>query len=145
MKYLSKTLFLLALGFLFVGCQNNPTPPINPNWPITVDTSLQNKVTVVNVASRKRSDNLSEVQFILKNRLPHTSIDALYLVQWFDGNGFKIKSITDTFMKIHLGPDEEKIFNMISISPKAHTYKISIVDYEKNKKRIPHDNNQNNN
>lgn len=145
MKYLSKTIFVLVLGLLFVGCQNTPTPPINPSWPITVDTTLQNKITVVNVATRTRNDDMSEVQFILKNRLPHSDIDALYQIQWFDADGFKIKSITDTFMKIHLGPDEEKIFNMISTSPKAKIYKISIVDYDKNKKRIPHDNNQNNN
>lgn len=145
MKYLSKIVFVLAFGFLLMGCQNNPPAPINPNWPIRVDKTLQDKITVVNVASRNRADKLSQVQFILKNRLPHTSVDALYQVQWFDADGFKIKSITDTFMKIHLGPDAEKTFDAISTSPKAKIYKIIIVDYEKNKKRIPNDNLQNNN
>lgn len=140
MKYLFKSIIILACSFIFIGCQDSATPPINPMWPVSLDTTLHSKITVLNVASRQRSDGLTEVQLALKNRLPHSDVDALYQIQWFDENGFKIKSITDTFMKIHLGPDEEKIFNIISTSPKVLTYKISIVDYNENKKRIPHDN-----
>ena len=145
MRYLSKVILFLAFSFLFIGCQESPMPPTYNNWPITVDTTLQSKVLVVNVADRQRGDGLSEVQFILKNRQPHSDLNALYQVRWFDSNGFLIKSITDTFMKIDLGPDEEKIFTMISPSPKALRYEISIIDYDKNKKRIPNDNLQNNN
>jgi len=145
MKYLFKTLLLVAFSFLFIGCQESPMTPAYSNWPVTVDTTLKSKILVVNVADRQRSDGLSEVQFTLKNRQPHSDLNALYQVRWFDSNGFWIKSITDTFMKIDLGPDEEKIFSTISTSPKASTYKISIIDYDKNKKRIPNDNLQNSN
>ena len=135
MKYLFKTLLLVTFSFLFIGCQETPIPPIYNNWPITVDATLQSKILVVNVADRQRGDGLLEVQFTLKNREPHSDLNALYQVRWFDSNGFWIKSITDTFMKIDLGPGEEKIFTMISPSPKALTYKISIIDYDKNKKK----------
>ncbi len=145
MKYLSKTLLFLAFSFLFLGCQESPMPTAYNNWPVSVDATLNSKILVVNVADRQRNDGLTEVQFTLKNRQPHSDLNALYQVRWFDNNGFWIKSVTDTFMKIDLGPDEEKIFSMIATSPKAVTYKISIIDYDKNKRRIPHENVQNNN
>lgn len=88
---------------------------------------------------------MSETQFILRNRLSGENVDAFYQVQWFDADGFKIKSITDTFMKIRLRPDEEKIFNVIAISPKAKIYKIIVIDYEKNKKRVSNENIEGNN
>jgi len=144
MRYLSKLLLIVLFSLVFMGCQPEPTP-MNPNWPVVLDETLIGKIMVVNSISRKRADNLSEVQFTLKNRLPHSSIDALYQVNWFDKNGFRIKSITDTFMKIHLRPSEEKVYSIISTSQKVLTYKIVIVDYEKNKKRIPNDNIQNDN
>ncbi len=144
MKYLSKIVLVSLLGLMFLGCQKQPIPSYN-NWPITIDSSLSSSIEIVNSISRKRADSLSEVQFTLKNRLSHTSIDALYQIQWFDADGFVIKSITDTFMKIHLPPYEERVFSVISSSPKVVTYKIYIVDYEKNKKRIPNDHIHNNN
>jgi len=144
MKYLSKIVLVSLMGLMFLGCQEQPVP-MQTNWPITIDKGLEYKIAVINSISRKRSDNLSEVQFILKNRLPHSSVNALYQINWFDVDGFRIKSITDTFMKIDLGPAQEKIFSVISVSPKAYSYKIAIVDYDKNKKRVPNDNIQNDN
>jgi len=137
MKYLFNSLILIFAVSIFSGCQNSPTVVVNHNWPVVIETSLQGKMIVTNSVSRKRSDSLSEVQFSLKNLQLHSDIDALYKIRWFDRDGFMIKSITDTFMKIHLGPDEEKIFSVISISPKVLTYKVTILDYDENKKRIP--------
>ena len=144
MKYLSKIVLISLLGLMFLGCQKQPVASY-VNTHITVDKSLSNQIIVVSSISRKRVDSLLEVQFTLKNRLSHTSFDALYQIQWFDKDGFVIKSITDTFMPIHLPPLEEKVLSIISSSPKASTYKIVIVDYEKNKKRIPSENNENDN
>jgi len=144
MKYLFKILLIPIVGLILMGCGEQPMP-MPANWPITIDKSLQSKIIILDSASRKRSDNLSEVQFTVKNTMPHSDIEALYQVQWFDKDGFKIKSITDTFMKISLGANEDKTFSVISTSPKVLTYKIKIVDYDENKKRIPNENTQNNN
>ena len=129
---------------MFLGCQKQPVASY-VNTHVTIDKSLTNQIVVVNSISRKRVDSLLEVQFTLKNRLAHTSFDALYQIQWFDKDGFVIKSITDTFMPIHLPPLEEKVISLISSSPKALTYKVVIVDYEKNKKRVPNENIKNDN
>ena len=145
MKYLFNSLILIFAVSIFSGCQNSPAVVVNHNWPVVIERSLQGKMIVTNSVSRKRSDSLSEVQFSLKNLQLHSDMDALYKIRWFDRDGFMIKSITDTFMKIHLGPNEEKTFSIISTSPKVLTYKITIVDYDENKKRIPHEDiNENN-
>jgi len=146
MKYLFSLLLSLSAIAIFSGCaQTEPAVPSKSGWPIVVDSSINHKIMVTNSISRQRSDGLSEIQFSLKNRLPHTSIDALYQAQWFDRDGFRIKSITDTFAKIHLGPSDEKTFSLISTSTKAVTYKIIIVDYEKNKQRTTNEDTQNSN
>ena len=146
MKYLFKIFLIPIVGLVFMGCQEQPAVMTMPiNWPITIDKSLENRIIILDSANRKRSDNLYEVQFTVKNRMPHSDIEALYQVQWFDKDGFKIKSITDTFMKISLGANEDKTFSMISTSPKVSTYKIKIVDYNENKKRTPDEDTQHNN
>jgi uncharacterized protein YcfL len=144
MRYLFKILLIPITLLVFMGCGEQPMP-MPANWPITIDKSLQDKIIVLNSVSRKRSDNLSEVQFSVKNTMLHRDLEALYQVQWFDKDGFRIKSITDTFMKISLGANEDKTFSVISTSPKVLTYKIKIVDYDENKKRTPDENTQNNN
>ena len=148
MKYLSKVVLISLLGLMFLGCQEQPVASY-VNSPIArainIDKSLADQIVVVNLISRKRVDSLLEVQLILKNRLAHTSLDALYQIKWFDKDGFVIKSITDTFMPIHLPPLEDKVLSLISSSSKASKYKIVIVDYEKNKKRIPSENIENDN
>ncbi len=140
MKYLFR-LFIFAIVVLAIsGCNETPVP-MNPNWPIVIDKSLQNEIKITNSTSRKREDGLAEVQFGVKNRSIETDLDFLYHVQWYDKEGFNIKSITDTFVPIHLGTSEEKILSVISTSPKVATYKIFIVDYDKNKKRINNETN----
>ena len=63
MKYLFKIVVVSLLGFMFLGCQEQPTPVYN-NWPITIDSSLSSQVTVVNSISRRRDDSLLEVQIL---------------------------------------------------------------------------------
>lgn len=141
MKYLFKLFLFAAISLVILGCNKTPTP-MYPNWPIVIDNSLQNKIEITNSISRQRRDGLAEVQFGIKNRLNENSLDFLYHVQWFDKDGFNIKSITDTFVPVHLGPGEEKTLSVIATSPKVVTYKIFIVDYDKNKERIKNETNQ---
>ncbi len=141
MKYLFRLFAFAVVALAISGCNEAPVP-MNPNWPIVIDNSLQNKIKITNSISRERKDGLAEVQFGVKNRLSETNLDFLYHVQWYDKEGFNIKSITDTFVPIHLGPSEEKVLSVIATSPKVVTYKIFIVDYEKNKKRVKNETNQ---
>jgi uncharacterized protein YcfL len=138
MKYLSKIILGLTVVIFFAGCQNTPLPA-HPNWPISIDNSLRNKIVATNSISKERVDGLAQVQFALKNLLPHTAVNALYQVQWFDKNGFKITSVTGGFHKIHLAPGESGIYNIVATSPNVRTYKINIVNYAKNKERIPNE------
>ncbi|WP_331775037.1 YcfL family protein [Sulfurospirillum sp. 1612] len=144
MKYLFKIVLIFIVGFTLFGCQKEPQP-MRGNWPITIDSSLQSSIKVLSCISRKRDDNLPEVQFTLKNRASDHDVDALFNVEWFNQDGFKIKSITDTFKKIHLGAEAEKTFRIISTSPKAKRYKIKIVDYDNNKQRSQHETIKNSN
>jgi len=128
MKYLSKIILGITAVIIFAGCQNTPVPA-HPNWPISIDNSLRNKIVVTSSISKERVDGLAQVQFALKNLLPHTAVNALYQVQWFDKNGFKITSVIGGFHKIHLAPGD----------PNVRTYKINIVNYAKNKERIPNE------
>lgn len=141
MKYLFKLIALAALIFAISGCNETPMPA-HPNWPIAIDKTLQNKIEITNLISRQNSNGLMEVQFGIRNSLQETSLDFLYHIEWFDKDGFNIKSITDTFIPVHLGAVEEKTFDIIATSPKAITYKIDIVDYDKNKERIKNETNQ---
>ena len=144
MKYLFKIVLFLLFSILLIGCQTEPIP-LKVDESIRIDKTLLNKIIVVDSINRVRNDNFLEVQFTLQNRLSHSNVDALYQIQWFDKDGFKIKSITDTFMRIHLAPDEEKTYSIIASSQKVLTYKIAIVDYDSSKKRVPNENIKNDN
>jgi len=145
MKYLSKFITSIFIVSIFMGCQTQPNIASDPYFPVVVESALKGELEVVNSISRQRDDGLLEVQFSLKNLKPYSDVDALYKIRWFDRSGFMIKSITDTLIRIHLGSNEQKIFNIISTSPKAVKYEIKILDYEENKKRSQNDNFQNSN
>ena len=135
MKSLFRVLVAAVLGFVLAACSQQQPQPIMTQ-PITIDKTLQKKLEITRFASRYRENGLTEVQFGVKNKKEGESVDFLYHVEWFDKDGFKIKSMTDTFVPVHLGPQEEKIIDVVAISPKAVSYKIVISDYDKNKERI---------
>ena len=133
MRYLSKFIISVFIISVFIGCQTQPNGVSNPHRFVVVEPSLRRELKVVESISRQRDDGLLEVQFALKNLKHYSDVNALYKIRWFDKDGFLIKSITDTLMRVHLGPNEQKRFSVISISPKAVKYEIKILDYEKNR------------
>ena len=130
-RRLHVVLFFLLL--IVGGCaskQQTIDVPAASQWPVTMDNSLINKISVIGFVSGRTSGNLLRLQFTLKNILLYASVDALYQVRCFDNTGFRVENISETFVRIHLPAGETKVYDTVIPSQKAERCEVIITGYK---------------
>lgn len=114
--------FLIIFSFLiFCGCVNKID---HPNFAIE-DSKIYDYFEFVSLNENDRQDGLKQIQAIFKN---YTDDDTkvAYRVDWFDENGFLIKSIMSSWKVAIVEGKRDLVIESISPSLKAKTYKVKM-------------------
>ncbi|MDR0761947.1 MAG: DUF1425 domain-containing protein [Campylobacteraceae bacterium] len=116
--------FLAFTALLFTGCADKH-PQINTSSPniIFEDNSLGKWFVLQNVVSLKRSDNFMEIEITGKNHSSSKQV-LTYIVDWYDQNGFIIKSILTKRKIASIEGGKSIIVHAVSPSANTQSYKI---------------------
>lgn len=97
-------------------------------WVDRVDTgtTLAKKAHVASVYET-REGGLMKIQVNLQNDSGR-SIFVKYRVEWFDGDGFKIESPTESWNNVQISQGQRLALPAIATSPRAANWRISIQE-----------------
>jgi uncharacterized protein YcfL len=125
-----RIVYLLAfLTLVFTGCSNrapNVIVNVEPYSNIVFEAdSTKDWFVVENAAVLHRDDKLTEIEIVGKNRASSTQF-LTYKIDWYDENGFVIKSILSTRKIASVEAGRNIVIHAVSPSENANTYKIRI-------------------
>ncbi|MDR2342651.1 MAG: YcfL family protein [Campylobacteraceae bacterium] len=122
---MKKIFYLLAsMTLFFTGCADKH-PQINTSDSniIFEDDSLGEWFALQNVVSLQRSDNFMEIEIRGKNHSSSKQV-LTYIVDWYDQNGFIIKSILTKRKIASIEGGKSIIVHAVSPSANTQSYKI---------------------
>jgi uncharacterized protein YcfL len=125
-----RIVYLLAfLTLVFTGCSNKtPIMVVNvkPYSNIIFEAdSVKDWFVVENAAAFDRDDKLTEIEIAGKNTATSTKT-LTYKIDWYDKNGFVIKSILSTRKIASIEAGRNIVIHAVSPSENANEYKIRI-------------------
>ncbi|MFV0480799.1 MAG: DUF1425 domain-containing protein [Campylobacteraceae bacterium] len=131
---MKKYAFALLLSLIVLGgCASNQSsdassPAVikqeNPN--IMIDDSINIWLDIENITSLIRMDNMMEVEIVGRNigSIPRT---LAYRVDWYDQNGFVIKSILTKWKVASVEEGRNIVIRSVRPSVDATNYKVRIT------------------
>ncbi|MDR2082019.1 MAG: YcfL family protein [Campylobacteraceae bacterium] len=122
---MKKMFYLLAsLTLFFTGCADKTPQLQSPNSNIVFENNaLGEWFALQNVVSMKRDDNFMEIEVTGKNNSSSKQI-LTYNIDWYDQNGFIIKSILSKRKIASVESGKSIIIHAVSPSENAVNYKI---------------------
>lgn len=130
-------IFLILSVILLTGCHNSVNSTVRANGKtqpsyvqhknIQTDSSLSQKIHILNVAEDLVSGNILRVQAILQNNRKK-SITLNYIFEWYDANGIIIPSTSKQWKSIHLRGAESLPVVGIAPSPNAVDFVLKTAE-----------------
>ncbi|MDR1285205.1 MAG: DUF1425 domain-containing protein [Campylobacteraceae bacterium] len=117
--------FLASLALVFIGCADK-TPQINPAAYSNIvfeNNNIKEWFVLQNIISVVRDDGFIEVEVVGKNISSSKQI-LTYNVDWYDQNGFTIKSILVKRKIASIENGKSIIIHVISPNANAASYKV---------------------
>ncbi|MDR1614053.1 MAG: YcfL family protein [Campylobacteraceae bacterium] len=116
--------FLASLALFFTGCADK-SPQINTSNPniIFESDSLGEWFVLQNVVSLKRTDGFIEIEITGKNHSSSKQV-LTYNIDWYDQNGFIIKSILVKRKIASVESGKSIIIHAVSPSENTASYKV---------------------